>query len=157
MLAVGAQLPDMTVPDDQGREVRLRALPGPYVLYIYPADDTPGCTRQACSFRDNYGAFKQAGVQVYGVSPDTVESHVTFRDKYRLPFPLLADPDHRLAEALGAWGEQTYAGTTYVGIRRTTYVIGADGRVQYVYPEVKPEENAPAILQDLGIAARREV
>ena len=157
MLAVGAQLPDLTVPDDQGREVRLRALPGPYVLYIYPADDTPGCTRQACSFRDNYGAFKQAGVQVYGVSPDTVESHVTFRDKYRLPFPLLADPDHRLAEALGAWGEQTYAGTTYVGIRRTTYVIGGDGRVQDVYPEVKPEENAPAILKDLGIEERREV
>ena len=157
MLAVGAQLPDLTVPDDQGREVRLRALPGPYVLYIYPADDTPGCTRQACSFRDHYGAFKQAGVQVYGVSPDTVESHVTFRDKYRLPFPLLADPDHRLAEALGAWGEQTYAGTTYVGIRRTTYVIGGDGRVQYVYPEVKPDENAAAILKDLGIEARREV
>jgi peroxiredoxin Q/BCP len=153
MLEVGAQVPDMTLPDDQGSSVRLSDLKGsPYILYFYPADDTPGCTKEACSFRDNYQAFKQAGVEVYGVSPDSVASHVKFRDKYHLPFRLLADPDHTLAEALGAWGEKSYRGKQSMGILRTTFVIGPDGRVQHVYPQVKPDEHATEILRDLQLA-----
>ncbi len=150
MVEIGTQLPDMTLQNDRGEEVRLRDLRGPYVLYVYPADDTPGCTREACSFRDNYQAFKQAGVQVYGVSSDSVESHVKFRDKYNLPFPLLADPEHKLAEALGAWGEKNVYGKKSIGILRTTFVVGPDGTVQRVYPKVKPDEHATEILSDLG-------
>jgi peroxiredoxin Q/BCP len=153
MLEVGAQVPDMTLSDDQGHAVRLADLQGsPYILYVYPADDTPGCTKEACSFRDNYQAFKQAGVEVYGVSPDSVASHVKFRDKYHLPFRLLADPEHAFADALGAWGEKSYMGKTSMGILRTTFVIGADGRVQHVYPQVKPDEHASEILRDLDLA-----
>ena len=152
MLEAGAKVPDFTLQDDRGREVKLAARrDAPYILYVYPADDTPGCTREACSFRDNYGTFKQAGVEVYGVSPDTVESHVKFRDKYSLPFPLLADPDHKLADALGAWGEKTVYGKTRVGILRTTFVVGPDGTIQRVYPNVKPDEHAAEILRDLAI------
>jgi thioredoxin-dependent peroxiredoxin len=151
MLEVGATVPDMTLQDDQGRSVRLADLKGkPYVLYFYPADDTPGCTKQACSFRDNYQAFRDAGIEVYGVSPDTVESHVKFRDKYSLPFPLLADPDHSLTEAFGAWGEKNNYGKKYMGVIRSTFVIGPDGAIQRVYPRAKPEENATEILRDLG-------
>jgi peroxiredoxin Q/BCP len=150
MLKVGEQVPDMTLQDDQGNDVRLREQSGAYVLYIYPADDTPGCTRQACAFRDNYQAFRNAGVQVFGVSPDTVESHVKFRDKYELPFPLLADPDHKLAEALGAWGEKTNYGKKYTGILRTTFVVGQGGTIEKVYPNVKPDQNAAQILRHLG-------
>jgi thioredoxin-dependent peroxiredoxin len=151
MLQVGELVPDMTLQDDQGNEVRLREQSGPYVLYVYPADDTPGCTRQACAFRDNYDAFRTAGVQVFGVSPDTVASHVKFRDKYSLPFPLLADADHKLAEELGAWGEKTSYGKTHIGILRTTFVVGQDGTIEHVYPNVKPDENAAQILRDLGV------
>jgi thioredoxin-dependent peroxiredoxin len=152
MIEVGAPVPDMTLQDDQGRDVRLADLAGaPYVLYVYPADDTPGCTKQACSFRDSYGAFQRAGVQVYGISPDTVESHVKFRDKYNLPFPLLADTDHQLAEALGAWGEKNMYGKKSVGILRTTYVVDADNKIARVYPKVKPDEHASLILRDMGI------
>ena len=113
--------------------------------------DTPGCTRQACSLRDNYGAFKSAGVEVYGVSSDSVESHTKFRQKYGLPFRLLADTDHKLAEAFGAWGEKTFMGKTSMGTKRMTFVIGADGTIQKVYPDVKPDEHAVEILRDLGI------
>lgn len=151
MLKVGEQVPEMTLQDDQGNEVDLREQTGPYVLYIYPADDTPGCTRQACAFRDNYDTFRKAGVQVFGVSPDTVASHVKFKDKYDLPFPLLADPDHKLAEVLGAWGEKTAYGKTSTGILRTTFVVGAGGTIEHVYPNVKPDENAAQIMRDLGV------
>ena len=153
MLEVGAQVPDATLQDDQGREVRLRDLQGaPYVRFFYPKDDTPGCTREACNFRDNYAAFREAGVEVYGVSTDSVESHVSFRDKYNLPFRLLSDPDHKLGEAFGAWGEKTFMGKTSMGTKRMTFVIGADGSVQHVYPNVKPDEHAVEILRDLGKA-----
>ncbi len=153
VIAVGSQLPDVTLQDDQGQDVRLADLMGsPYVLYFYPADDTPGCTKEACAFRDSYGAFKRAGVEVYGVSPDSAESHVKFKNKYELPFPLLVDADHQLAEALGAWGEKNMYGKKSVGILRSTFVVGADGAVQRVYPKVKPDEHASEILSDMGIA-----
>lgn len=150
MTTVGEQLPDLTLIDDQGQEVKLHNLTGPYVLYLYPKDDTPGCTKEACAFRDNYGAFQAAGVQVYGVSPDSATSHTQFREKYHLPFPLLADTDHRLAEALGMWGEKTFQGKAFMTVQRSTFVVGADGTVQKVYPEVKPDEHAVEILRDMG-------
>ena len=156
MLQVGDKVPNMTLTDDQGREVRLAEQDAPYVLYVYPAVDTPGCTKEACSFRDNYQAFRQAGVEVYGVSPDTTESHTKFREKYSLPFPLLVDEDHKLAEALGAWGEKNVYGKKSIGILRTTFLIGPDGTVQKVYPKVKPEENATEILRDLGIEQAKQ-
>lgn len=149
MLEVGAQIPDMTLTDDTGNDVRLRDVPTPYVLYFYPADDTPGCTKEACSFRDSYGALKAAGIEIYGVSPDSVESHVKFRDKYSLPFRLLVDTDHKLADAVGSWGERTGYGKTWMGIIRSTFVVGPEGRVQRVYPAVKPDEHASEILRDL--------
>ena len=154
MLEAGAKVPDVTLTDDQGQEVKLGALQGsPYILYFYPADDTPGCTKEACSFRDNYQAFKQAGVQIYGVSPDTVESHVKFREKYSLPFPLLADANHQLSEAFGVWEEKNWNGKTYMGVARATFVIGPDGTVQRAYPKVKPDEHATEILRDIGVVA----
>lgn len=153
MIEQGTPVPDMTLQDDQGRNIRLADLTGsPYILYVYPADDTPGCTKEACNFRDNYGTFQKAGVEVYGVSPDSVESHVKFRNKYELPFPLLADPDHKLAEALGAWGEKNVYGKKSIGIIRATFVVGADGKIERVYPKVKPDEHATQILNDMGIA-----
>ncbi len=153
MIEVGTPVPDMTLHDDQGNEVRLAGLVGaPYVLYVYPADDTPGCTKEACAFRDSYAAYRKAGVEVYGVSPDSVESHVKFKDKYELPFPLLADGDHQLAEALGAWGEKEVYGKKSIGIIRSTFVVDADGMIARVYPRVKPDEHATQILNDMGIA-----
>ena len=151
MLEVGERVPDMVLQDDQGQAVRLDDLRcKPYVLFVYPADDTPGCTKEACSFRDNYSAFQEAGVEVFGVSPDSTESHAKFRTKYELPYRLLADPGHRLADALGAWGEKTYMGKTSIGIKRTTFVVGDDGTIQRVYPNVKPAEHADEILRDLA-------
>ncbi|GAC1549551.1 MAG: thioredoxin-dependent thiol peroxidase [Herpetosiphon sp.] len=152
MANAGDRLPDLTLSDDQGNEVKLDTLSGPYVLYFYPKDDTPGCTKEACAFRDNYGAFRTAGVQIYGVSPDTVESHTTFREKYQLPFPLLADTDHRLADALGMWVEKTWQGKSYHGVQRSTFIIGSHGTIEKVYPDVKPDEHAQEILKDLGKA-----
>lgn len=152
-MQVGDKIPDMTLQDDQGQAVNLRERGAPYVLYLYPRDDTPGCTKEACSFRDNYGAFKQAGVEVYGVSTDSAKSHVKFREKYNLPFPLLSDPDHQLVEALGMWGEKKFMGKTFTGINRSTFVVGADGTIQHVYPSVKPDEHAQEILRDLGRAS----
>ena len=152
MLNVGDKLPDLTLQDDQGQTVRLHDRNAPYVLFVYPKDDTPGCTKEACSFRDNYGAFKAAGVEVFGLSADSDASHTKFREKYNLPFPLLSDPDHQLIEALGAWGEKQFMGKSYLGIHRSTFVVGGDGTVQKVYPNVKPSEHANEILRDLGQA-----
>ncbi len=152
MLDVGTTVPDMTLMDDKGNQVRLADLKGkPYILYFYPADDTPGCTKEACSFRDNYHAFRRAGVEVYGVSADTAESHAAFRDKYNLPFPLLVDEGHKLADALGAWGEKNNYGKKSIGMLRVTYAVGPDGTVQRAYPKVKPDEHALEILRDLGV------
>ncbi len=153
MLEVGAKVPDMTLMDDQGREVQLRNQGKPYILYLYPADDTPGCTKEACSFRDNYHAFRQAGVEVYGVSPDSTESHIKFRDKFNLPFPLLVDEEHKLTDALGAWQEKNMYGKKFWGVVRSTFVVGPDGTVQRVYPKVKPDEHAQEILRELGVLA----
>ena len=153
MIGEGEQAPDFTLESDAGEQISLAGLRGkPVVLYFYPKDYTPGCTAQACGIRDAYGEFEQAGAIVLGVSPDKVKSHVKFKDKYDLPFALLADPEHELAERYGVWGEKKYMGKKYMGISRTTFVIGADGAVVKVMENVKPLTHADDVLAALAAA-----
>ena len=153
MLKVGDPAPDFTAVNDRGETVRLWDFRGrKVVLYFYPKDDTPGCTREACSFRDDYSRLQEAGAVVLGVSPDPVESHVKFREKYGLPFPLLSDPDHQVAEAYGVWKEKRMYGRTYWGIERTTFVLDEEGKVLAVIRGVKPEEHPQRALKALGVA-----
>ena len=121
-----------------------------YVLFFYPKDDTPGCTAQACGLRDSWSAVAHTGVEVFGVSPDSVKSHARFREKYALPYRLLSDEGHRVAEAFGVWIEKTRAGRTYFGNERTTFVIGADGRIERVLPQVKPAAHVEQLLDALA-------
>jgi thioredoxin-dependent peroxiredoxin len=147
----GQSAPDFELTSDSGETVKLSALRGkPVVLYFYPKDDTPGCTTQACGIRDAYGEFEQAGAVVLGVSPDSESSHVKFKDKFGLPFTLLADSDHAVAEQYGVWGEKTFAGKTYLGVQRSTFVIDADGNVKKVMHDVKPATHADDVLAALG-------
>ena len=151
MIREGEQAPDFTLESDTGEQVSLAGLRGkPVVLYFYPKDDTPGCTTQACGIRDAYDKFEQAGAVVLGVSPDSVKNHVKFKDKYNLPFMLLADPEHALAESYGVWGEKKYMGKSYMGVSRTTFVIGADGAVVKVFENVKPATHADDVLAALA-------
>jgi len=143
----GKPAPDFELSSDAGETIRLSELRGkPVVLYFYPKDDTPGCTTQACGIRDAYSEFEQEGAVVLGVSPDDERSHAKFRKKYELPFALLADPDHRVAEQYGVWGEKKYMGRTYLGVKRWTFVIDEDGNVKKVFPDVKPAEHANDVL-----------
>jgi peroxiredoxin Q/BCP len=143
----GQAAPDFELESDAGARVRLSSLRGsPVVLYFYPKDDTPGCTLQACEIRDAWGEFEARGAVVLGVSPDTASSHESFRNKYELPFTLLADPDHEVAEQYGVWGEKEYAGKKYMGIDRSTFVIDADGNVVSVMRQVKPADHAEDVL-----------
>jgi peroxiredoxin Q/BCP len=140
-LQPGTPAPSFARSTDTGEEVSLDDLRGkPVVLYFYPKDDTPGCTRQACSIRDSWSQFERHGITLYGVSPDTSESHAKFREKYGLPFPLLADPDHSMAEDYGVWVEKTNYGKKYMGINRSAFVIDADGKVAAVKRGIKPED-----------------
>jgi thioredoxin-dependent peroxiredoxin len=151
MVREGDNAPDFTLSSDAGEEVTLSSLRGrPVVLYFYPKDDTPGCTAQACGIRDAYGEFEQAGAIVLGVSPDSVKKHVKFKDKYDLPFTLLADPEHELAERYGVWNEKKYMGRSYMGVSRTTFVIGPDGTVVKVREKVKPATHADDVLAALA-------
>jgi len=146
----GKPAPDFELQSDSGDTVKLSELRGkPVVLYFYPKDDTPGCTTQACGIRDAYGEFEQAGAVVLGVSTDDEASHVKFKDKYELPFTLLADTDHEVADRYGVWGEKTFAGRTYLGVSRWTFVIDEDGNVKKVFPNVKPAEHADNVLAAL--------
>ena len=120
-----------------------------FVVYFYPRDDTPGCTKEACGFRDQWEKFQEAEVTVIGVSADSEESHNKFRNKYDLPFALAADEDKAIVQAYGTWGEKSMMGRTYQGIHRVTYLVDTDGRIAKVYPKVKPNEHAEQILQDL--------
>jgi peroxiredoxin Q/BCP len=147
----GQAAPDFELASDTGETVKLSGLRGkPVVLYFYPKDDTPGCTAQACGIRDAYGEFEQAGAVVLGVSPDSESSHVKFKEKYGLPFTLLADADHAVAELYGVWGEKKFAGRKYMGVSRSTFVIGADGTVNKVMHDVKPANHADDVLAALG-------
>ena len=151
MINEGDQAPDFTLQSDAGTDVTLSSLRGrPVVLYFYPRDDTPGCTKQACGIRDVYGEFERAGAVVLGVSPDDEGSHVKFKRKYDLPFALLSDTDHRVAEQYGVWGEKSFAGRKYMGVSRSTFVIGEDGTVKKVLHDVKPATHADDVLAALG-------
>jgi thioredoxin-dependent peroxiredoxin len=151
LLREGDLAPDFTLRGDRGEAVTLSSLRGsPVVLYFYPKDDTPGCTAQACGIRDAYSKFERAGAVVLGVSPDDETSHVKFRNKYDLPFTLLADTDHAVSEQYGAWGEKKYRGKTYLGVKRSTFVIDADGKVKKVMHDVKPATHADDVLAALA-------
>ena len=150
MIEEGKPAPNFELQSDTGETVALKDLRGkPVVLYFYPKDDTPGCTTQACGIRDVYGEFERAGAVVLGVSPDNERSHVKFKEKYGLPFPLLADTDHAVAEQYGVWGEKKYAGKSYMGVFRSTFVIDADGTVKKVMHNVKPATHADDVLAAL--------
>lgn len=143
----GAKAPAFTLTADDGSKVRLADLKGsPVVLYFYPKDDTPGCTREACAFRDASAELKKRGAVVLGVSPDDVESHVKFRDKYDLNFPLLADPGHKVASKYGAWREKNLYGKVSMGIQRSTYVIDPEGRVAKLWKRVKVDGHDRQVL-----------
>jgi len=147
----GDRVPAFEMTADDGQVVSDRTLLGRrYVVYFYPRDDTPGCTTQACSLRDNYARLTATGVEVFGVSPDSVASHVRFRRKYDLPYRLLADVGHGVADAFGTWVEKSFAGRTYMGTERTSFIIGPDGRVEHVLPRVKPVEHVDQLMEHLA-------
>jgi peroxiredoxin Q/BCP len=151
MVEEGGPAPDFSLPADSGDVITLSALRGsPVVIYFYPKDDTPGCTAQACGIRDAWGEFERTGAVVLGVSPDSAASHVQFREKYELPFTLLADEDHSVSEAYGTWVEKEYDGKTYMGVERSTFVIDEDGNVAKVMRRVKPLEHADDVLAVLN-------
>jgi thioredoxin-dependent peroxiredoxin len=147
-LKVGDKAPDFALPSSTGETVSLKDLKGKkrVVLYFYPKDDTPGCTKEACSFRDHYEAIQDKDTVVYGVSADNLTSHGKFIQKYNLNFPLLSDPDHKVAEAYGAWGEKSNYGKKYFGMIRKTFIIGMDGKLEQVFNTVKPEGHGEEIL-----------
>ena len=147
----GAKAPDFTLVTHEGTKLKLSSLKGqPVVLYFYPKDDTPGCTKEACGFRDVKAKLAKAGALVLGVSPDGPESHATFRTKYKLPFTLLCDPDHAVAEKYGAWREKNMYGKKTMGLARSTFLIDASGRVVKVFKAVKPDVHAAQVLAALA-------
>jgi peroxiredoxin Q/BCP len=149
-LSAGDKAPDFTLPDQDGKEHTLSNYKGsPVVLYFYPKDQTSGCTKEACAFRDDYSAYREAGVIILGVSPDSPRSHTDFIAKYELPFTLLADTDHEVLKLYSAWGLKKMYGREYEGVLRTTYLIGADGKIAKVYEKVKPAAHSEEILADL--------
>lgn len=150
MLQENDLAPDFTLESDQGETISLSDFRGKkVVLYFYPKDDTPGCTKEACSFRDDHALIAMKGAVVVGISPDTAASHGKFRQKYSLPFYLLSDPEHRVAEQYGAWGEKKMYGRTSKGILRTTFIIDQEGRIAKVFANVKPEGHAQEVLAHL--------
>lgn len=150
-IEAGAKAPDFTLATHDGGKLKLSSLRGQtVVLYFYPKDDTPGCTKEACGFRDTTAELDQAGAVVLGVSPDSPESHARFREKYQLPFTLLADPNHTIAEKYGAWREKNMYGKKTLGIARSTFIIGPDGRVVKVFKAVKTAVHAEQVLAALA-------
>ncbi|MBE9473493.1 MAG: thioredoxin-dependent thiol peroxidase [Chloroflexi bacterium] len=149
-ISAGGQAPDFTLPDDEGRTHTLSEYRGkPVVLYFYPKDNTSGCTKEACGFRDDYSAYQDAGVIILGVSPDSSKSHANFRTKYELPFILLADPDREVLKKYGAWGLKKLYGREYEGVLRTTFLISEDGNILKVFEKVKPANHSAEILAAL--------
>ena len=149
-LKVGDVAPAFTVATSGGGKLSLADFKGQNViLYFYPKDDTPGCTKEACAFRDGYADFKKKGAVVLGVSTDPVKSHDKFVEKFKLPFTILADEDKKIVEAYGVWGEKQFMGRKYQGTFRVTFLIGPDGRIKNIWPTVKPEEHAAEVLAAL--------
>jgi thioredoxin-dependent peroxiredoxin len=151
MVEEGKPAPDFELKSDSGGTVKLSDLRGKQVvLYFYPKDDTPGCTAQACGIRDVYGEFEREGAVVLGISPDDERSHVKFKEKYALPFTLLADEGHKVADEYGVWAEKTYRGKTHWGVDRSTFVIAEDGTVKKVLHKVQPDTHADQVLATLS-------
>jgi peroxiredoxin Q/BCP len=148
----GILAPDFELPDETGTLRRLSDFRGkPVVLYFYPKDDTPGCTAEACNFRDDYSAYEKAGIEILGVSPDTVKSHLKFKQKFGLPFPLLADKDHKVCELYEVWALKKFMGREYMGVLRTTFLIDAEGQIVRVFEQVKPAEHSAELLAELSV------
>ena len=149
-LESGISAPDFDLLDDSSTSRKLSAYRGkPVILYFYPKDDTPGCTKEACNFRDDYSAYEKAGVTILGVSADSPQSHAKFKAKYQLPFPLLADEDHAVCDLYGVWGSKKFMGREYEGVSRTTYLIDADGKIARVFENVRPAEHSAELLEAL--------
>ena len=149
-MKVGQKAPDFTVMDDSGNKVKLSSFKGKkVVLYFYPKDDTPGCTKEACNFRDGIKEIQKQGAVVLGVSADSVDSHKKFKEKFDLNFPLLADTDKKIIEAYDTWKEKSMYGKKYMGIERTTYIIDEDGKVSHVFPKVKVDQHYGEVLAAL--------
>jgi peroxiredoxin Q/BCP len=149
-LKEGDVAPEFSVATSGGGKISLADFKGKNViLYFYPKDDTPGCTKEACAFRDNFAEFKKRGAVVLGVSPDSVKSHDKFIEKFKLPFTLLADEDKKIVEAYGVWGEKSFMGRKYLGTHRVTFLIGGDGRIKKIWLQVKPDEHTAEVLAAL--------
>ncbi len=146
-LKEGDSAPDFSALSTDGKQLSLKDFVGKsFVLYFYPKDDTPGCTKEACAFRDSMSEFSAKGLTVLGVSPDSVKAHQKFTNKFSLTFPLLADEGHKIAEAYGVWGEKVFMGRRYMGVNRVTFLIGGDGLIRRIWPKVSPEEHAKEVL-----------
>jgi peroxiredoxin Q/BCP len=144
----GIPAPDFSLPDENNKIRRLSEYRGrPVVLYFYPKDDTPGCTTEACNFRDDYSAYVNADLVVLGVSPDTPKSHAKFKEKYSLPFSLLADDEHKICDLYGVWGPKKFMGRGYEGVKRTTFLIDSNGRIAKVFENVRPAEHSVEVLE----------
>ena len=153
-LPAGIPAPDFELFDDTNVPRKLSDFRGRnVVLYFYPADDTPGCTKEACNFRDDYSAYEKANIVILGVSPDTVKSHVKFKQKFQLPFPLLADEGHQVCDLYGVWGPKKMMGREYEGVLRTTFLINENGKILRVFEHVRPAEHSAEVLSALGVAA----
>ena len=151
MLNVGDKAPDFDAMADDGKQMRLRDFKGKtFVLYFYPKDDTPGCTKEACTFRDDNSAYAKADVEVIGVSMDSVKSHQKFKEKYKLPFKLLSDDGAVMSKAFGVYKEKSMYGRTYWGIERSTFVVGPDSRIQAIFPKVKVDGHSQELLKALA-------
>ena len=150
-ISAGNPAPDFELLDDTGELLRLKDYRGrPIILYFYPADDTAGCTKEACNFRDDYSAYQKSGVTILGVSPDSVKSHGKFKQKYQLPFPLLADEGHKICNAYGVWGPKKLMGRDYEGVLRTTFLIDKNGSIAHVFENVRPSEHSAEVLKKLN-------
>lgn len=150
MPSEGSKAPDFTLKDGEGKDVTLSKLKGKkVVLYFYPRDDTPGCTTEACEFRDNLARVKKKGALVFGISKDDEKSHQKFAEKFQLNFPLLSDPEGKVIEKYGAWGEKSMYGKKFMGIIRSTFIVDEDGHIMKVFPKVSPQGHAEEVLQAL--------
>lgn len=147
---IGSKAPAFSAPDQNGNRRSLKDYAGKWIiLYFYPKDDTPGCTKEACAFRDGFSKFKKAGIEIIGVSVDSVKKHTKFVEKYTLPFTLLADEEKRIVNAYGVWGKKKFMGREYMGTNRVSYLIDPKGKIAKVYESVKPDEHADEVLEDV--------